>query len=89
MMDMGMKVYTISLDNYHGETYAEHYFQLKHALARFIELQDEGKAKDEFEFRQNYFSFFDAGYNEYSTYIELTDGTLKDLFMDEIERKEK
>lgn len=84
-----MKIYTISFDNYHGETYVEHYFQLKHALARFIELQDEGKAKDEFEFRQNYFSFFDAGYNEYSTYIELTDGTLKDLFMDEIERKEK
>lgn len=88
-MNMGMKVYTISFDNYHGETYVEHYFQLKHALARFIELQDEGKAKDEFEFRQNYFSFFDAGYNEYSTYIELTDSTLKDLFMDEIERKEK
>lgn len=88
-MDMGMKIYTISLDNYHGETYVEHYFQLKHALARFIELQDEGKAKDEFEFRQNYFSFFDAGYNEYSTYIDLTESALKDLFMDEIERKEK
>lgn len=84
-MNMEMKVYTISFDNYHGETYVEHYFQLKHALARFIELQDEGKAKEEFEFRQNYFSFFDANYNEYSTYIELTDSTLKDLFMDEIE----
>ena len=84
-MNMGMKVYTISLDNYHGETYVEHYFQWKHALDRFIELLDEGMTKDEFESRPNYFSFFDAGYNEYSTYIKLTDSTLKDLFMDEIE----
>lgn len=88
MMDMGRKVYTISLDNYHGETYAEHYFQLKHALARFIELRDEGKTKDEFEFCENHFSFFDAAHNEYSTYIDLTESALKDLFMDEIERKE-
>lgn len=84
-MDMEMKIYTISLDNYHGETYAEHYFQMKHALARFLELRDEGKTKDEFEFDQNSFSFFDAGYNEYSTYITLTDSTLKDLFVDEME----
>ena len=85
MMDMGMKIYTISLDNYHGETYAEHYLQMKHALTRFLELRDEGKTKDEFEFCQNSFSFFDAGYNEYSTYITLTDGTLKNLFVDEME----
>ena len=84
-MDMKMKIYTISFDNYHGETYEEHYFQMKHALARFLELRDEGKTKDEFEFCQNSFSFFDAGYNEYSTYITLTDSTLKDLFKDEVE----
>lgn len=83
-MDMKTKVYTISLDNYHGETYAEHYFQKEHALARFLELQDEGKARDEFKLCQNYFSFFDANYNEYSTYVDLTDSTLKDLFMDEM-----
>lgn len=84
-MDMGMKIYTISLDNYHGETYVEHYFQMKHALARFLELRDEGKTKDEFKFYENEFSFFDAGHNEYSTYITLTDSTLKDLFSDEME----
>ena len=83
-MDMEMKIYTINLENYHGETYVEHYFQKKHALARFRELQKEGKAKDEFQSRQNLFAFFDADYNEYSTYITLTDGTLKDLFMDEM-----
>lgn len=83
-MDMEMKIYTISLENYHGETYVEHYFQKKNALARFHELQKEGKAKDEFQSRQNFFEFFDANYNEYSTYITLTDGILKDLFMDEM-----
>lgn len=83
-MDMGMKIYTISLENYQGETSVEHYFQMKHALTRFLELRDEGKTKDEFEFCQNSFAFFDANYNEYSTYITLTEGTLKDLFMDEM-----
>lgn len=83
-MDMKMKVYTISLDNYHGETYMEHYFQLSNALTRFLELRDEGKTKDEFESFQNGFSFFDASTNEYSTYINLTVTALKDLFMDEI-----
>lgn len=84
-MNTEMKVYTIHLDNYHGETYAEHYFQIENALARFLELRDEGKAQDEFECCKNSFMFFDANYNEYSTYISLTDGTLKDLFMDEME----
>lgn len=81
---MEMKIYTISLENYQGETFVEHYFQKKNALARFHELQKEGKAKDEFQSRQNSFAFFDANYNEYSTYITLTDGTLKDLFMDKM-----
>lgn len=84
-MDMETKIYTITLDNYHGETYVEHYFQMKHALTRFLELRDEGQAQDEFEFCQNSFMFFDANYNECSTHIALTDGILKDLFMDEIE----
>ena len=84
-MNTEMKIYTISLDNYHGETYEEHYFQMKHALTRFLELRDEGKAQDEFEFCQNSFMFFDPNYNEYSTHIALTDGTLKGLFMDDME----
>lgn len=83
-MDMNTKVYTIGLDNYHGETYMEHYFQLNHALTRFLELRDEGKTKDEFESFQNAFAFFDASINEYSTYINLVETTLKDLFMDEM-----
>jgi len=84
-MDMEMKVYIISLENYHGETYKEYYFQKKHAFARFIELKKEGKMQDKFEFYQDHFQFFDANYNEYSTYITLTDCALKDLFMDEME----
>lgn len=84
MMDMEMTIYTISLDNYHGETYMEHYFQLSNALTRFLELRDEGKTKDEFESFQNAFAFFDASINENSTYINLTEITLKDLFMDEM-----
>ena len=83
-MNMEMKVYTISLDNYHGETYVEHYFQLNHALTRFLELRDEGKTKDEFESFQNAFAFFDASINENSTYINLVETTLKNLFMDEM-----
>lgn len=83
-MNMETKVYTINLDNYHGETYAEHYFQLDNALIRFLELWYEGKTKDEFESFQNGFAFFDASINEYSTYINLTETTLKDLFMDEM-----
>lgn len=84
-MNMETKIYTISLDNYHGETYVEHYFQMKHALARFLELRDEGQAQNEFDFCENSFSFFDSNYNEFSTYIDLTESTLKDLFYDEME----
>lgn len=83
-MDKETKVYTINLDNYHGETYTEHYFQLNHALTRFLELRDEGKMKDEFKSFRNAFEFFDADINEYSTYINLTETTIKDLFMDEM-----
>lgn len=83
-MNMEMKVYTINLDNYHGETYVEHYFQWNHALTRFLELRDEGKTKDEFESSQNAFTFFDADFNEYSTYISLVETALKDMFIDEI-----
>ena len=83
-MDMETKVYTINLYNYHGETYTEHYFQLNHALTRFLELQDECKTKDEFESFQNAFMFFDANFNEDSTYISLVETTLKDLFMDKM-----
>ena len=83
-MNMETKVYTISLDNYHGETYVEHYFQLQHALTRFLELRDEGKTKNEFESCKNSFAFFDANINEYSTYITLTESTLKNLFVDEM-----
>jgi len=86
-MDMETRVYTISLYNYHGETYEERYFQMKHALARFIELQEEGKTHDEFKFDQDYFKFFDADYNEYCTYIAFTNCALKDLFVDEMEAK--
>ena len=84
MIDMKMKIYTISLENYHGDTYEEHYFQMENALARFIELRDEGKTHSEFRFSKTCFSFFDPNYNEYSTRIVLNNSALNDLFMDEM-----
>jgi len=81
---MEKKIYTITLDNYHGESFTEHFFQLKNALTRFMALQDEGMSKDEFTRHDNYFSFFDDSYNEYSTYISMTDGIVKDLFSDDM-----
>lgn len=81
---MEKKIYTITFENYQGESFTEHFFQLKNALARFTALLDEGMEKDEFEHHGNNFSFFDAGYNEYSTYISMTEGIVKDLFSDDM-----
>jgi len=81
---MEKKIYTITLDNYHGESSTEHFFQLKNALARFMALRDEGMSKDEFMHHDDYFSFFDADYNEYSTYISMTENIVKNLFSDEM-----
>lgn len=86
MMDiMEKKIYTITFENYHGESFTEHFFQLKNALARFMALWDEGMEKDEFAHNNNDFSFFDANYNEYSTYISMTEGFVKNLFSDSME----
>ena len=81
---MEKKIYTITFENYHGEHFVEHYFQLQNALARFLELRDEGKDCDEFASKKNMFSFFDANYNEYSTYISLTESLVKELFSDSV-----
>lgn len=81
---MEKKIYTITLDNYHGESSTEHFFQLKNALARFMALMDEGMSKDEFTYRDDYFGFFDADYDGYSTCITMTEGLVKDLFSDEM-----
>lgn len=81
---MEKKIYTITFENYHGESFTENFFQLKNALARFTAILDEGAEKDEFEHHDNNFSFFDADYNEYSTYISMTEGIVKDLFSDDM-----
>lgn len=81
---MEKKIYTITFDNYHGESFTEHYFQLKNALARFMALQKEGMSQDEFTCYNDYFSFFDANYNEYSTYISMIEGIVKNLFSDDM-----
>lgn len=79
---MKKKIYTIVFENYQGESFTEHFFQLKNALARFTTLLNESREKDEFEHHGNNFGFFDAAYNEYSTYISMTEGVMKDLFSD-------
>lgn len=81
-MNLNTKVYTINLNNYHGDIYEEHYLNADKALHRFKELWEEGKTHTEFESDENSFSFFDDNYNEYSTIISLYDSTIKDLFMD-------
>ena len=81
-MELNTKVYTIELNNYHGDSYAEHYLNSDKALNRFNELKEEGKMLMEFASDSNGFSFFDCGYNEYSTIISFHVGTVKNLFVD-------
>lgn len=77
-------IYKIIFENYEGEYFTEFYHEKTNAYARFYELKLEAENKDEFEFDEetDEISFFDAGYNEYSTFIHLKTDTLENLFMD-------
>lgn len=79
-----MTIYEIILNNYKGETTFELYHTETAARARFYELAQEAKYKEEFDYEEgdNEFSFFDPHYNEYSTYIVFNKITLESLFMD-------
>lgn len=78
-------IYKITLDNYQGEHLVELFHHSKNAHARFNELWEENKNKDEFEGNKHEMemSFFDPMYNEYSTYIVMCACTLDSLFEDQ------
>ena len=81
-------VYRIEFENYEGEYFIELYHHEANAKARFEELRTEAKNKPEFDSHdenENYyygFSFFDADYNEYSTFITLERIPYERLFED-------
>ena len=77
------KYYVIEFNNYEGESFEERYRDESNAKARFYELWQEYKDYDEFDgtmFEE--FSYFDANYNEYSTYITLSSYPMSELFCD-------
>lgn len=83
-----MFVYRIKFENYEGEYFIELYHHEENAKARFKEVRAEAKNKPEFNFHnesESYyygFSFFDADYNEYSTFITLERIPYEQLFED-------
>ena len=82
-MEENAKIYIIDYQNYHGEYFTEYYLHPENALKQLMMLMDEGKQQDEYKYEGLYsFSFFDANYNADSTYIEMSEGTLKNLFRD-------
>lgn len=77
-------VYVLNLENYQGEYTFELFHHKENAERRYNELLEENKNQSEFERYENVhvFSFFDPNYNEYSTYITLTESTMDELFED-------
>lgn len=80
-------VYVLKLENYQGETTFELFHHKDNAARRYNELLKENCRKSEFECdnEDDYvktFSYFDPDYNEYSTYITLTESDLNELFED-------
>ena len=79
-------IYVIKFDNYHGETDFEFFHYKDNAKRRYNELLKENRDKDEFKYYYNNneqgFSFFDADYNEFSTYISFVETSLNNLFSD-------
>jgi len=77
------KIYILDYQNYQGEYFTEYYLSLKAALEQLTALANEAKQKDEYKCNGiDYLSFFDADYNSDSTFIALSDGTVKNLFQD-------
>ena len=79
-----MNIYRITFQNYHGGDSEEYYHNKENAFARLHELYEEGKARDEFEEEAGIesFSWFDATYNEHSTFVYYDECTLDDIFSD-------
>jgi hypothetical protein len=68
-----MKYWAISLENFEGDVNEILYFKnYEIAKKNFDIICNFYKNYDEFEIRDNcWLSFFDANYNEYSTYVHL------------------
>lgn len=82
-MNENAKIYIIRYDNYYGETFSQYYLHPENALKKWAELVEEAKQYDEFEVDGLYsFSYFNANINSDSTYIELTEDILKNIFQD-------
>lgn len=82
-MEENTKIYIIDYQNYHGEYFTEYYLHPENALKQLMWLMEEAKTFDEFECDSMYsFSYFNANVNSDSTYIEMSEGTLKNLFQD-------
>ena len=79
---MGKNVYKIEFSNYMGQTFIELYYKGINAKKRFRDLCKEGKKYEEFEQDGNACTYFNADYNEYSTFITLEEVPLSALFYD-------
>lgn len=77
-----MKIYKITFNNYQGEDSIELYHKKENARTRYQELMEEGKRCQEFDRSEFSFSYFDANYNEYSTFINFEECDLDSLFYD-------
>lgn len=82
-MTENTKIYIIEYHNYHGEYFTEYYLNSETAFEKLVELIGEAKEKNEYECDGLCsFSFFDADYNSDSTFINLSEIKLKNLFQD-------
>lgn len=82
-MEENTKIYIIDYQNYHGEYFTEYYLHPENALKQLMMLMEEAKTFDEFECDSMYsFSYFNPNINSDSTYIEMSEGTLKNMFQD-------
>lgn len=82
-MTENTKIYIINYQNYNGEYFTEYYLRPENALKQLMMLMEEAKTFDEFRCEGIYsFSYFNANVNSDSTYIEMSEGILKNLFQD-------
>jgi len=87
-----MKIYYIDFENFEGDTWFELYHNKEKAYKRYTNLRKASKKMEEFcdkikfniHNERNQFSFFNADYNEYSTFITIKQIELEDLFYDNI-----
>ena len=87
-----MRIYYLNFENFEGDTWFELYHSKEKAYKRYTNLRAASKKMEEFcdeikfnkNNEKNRFSFFNADYNEYSTFITIEQIELEDLFYDNI-----